>query len=277
MLTFMIVMVGWRIAFASLGIVGALWVVTWLLVARERPADVSSPVYEIHVARRRTNWTQVLPILFSRTIIFIILAAFSVYWVTALALSWTPVYLVTVLHLRLTSPLYIAGVSLPWIVQGLTLFACGALTDRAFRRTGSARRSRVLPTGALLILGAFFLFLAISIQSTLGAVIFFILAATVGAAIPLLGAIVIDVAPQAHRGFFQGIVVGMATLPGFIAPLVTGVIIQAAGRNAMQGLHSAYALAAVLLLVCGLVFIACVRPDETIRTLKTMDSASERA
>src|SRR5437870_11183699 len=90
-----------------------------------------------------------------------------------------------------------------WIVQGLTLFACGALADRAFRRTGSAPRSRVLPAGALLILGAFFLYLAINIQSTLGAVIFFILSATAGAAIPLLGAIVLDVAPQAHRGFFQ--------------------------------------------------------------------------
>ena len=151
---------------------------------------------------------------------------------------------------------------LPWIVQGLTLFACGALADRAFRRTGSALRSRVLPAGALLILGAVFLYLAINIPSTLGAVTFFILAATAGAAIPLLGAIVLDVAPQAHRGFFQGVVVGIATLPGFIAPLVTGLMIQAAGRNAMQGLHSAYVLAALLLLVCGVVFIAFVRPEE---------------
>jgi MFS transporter, ACS family, hexuronate transporter len=202
LLAFVIVMVGWRMAFASLGTVGALWVVIWLLVARERPAGVSSPVSETHMARSRTNWTQVLPILFSRNIIFIILAAFSVYWGTALALSWTPVYLVTVLHLTLTSPLYIVGVSLPWIVQGLALFVCGALADRAFRPTGSAPRSRVLPAGALLILGAVFLYLAINIQSNLGAVTFFILAATAGASIPLLGAIVLDVAPQAHRGFF---------------------------------------------------------------------------
>ena len=61
---------------------------------------------------------------------------------------------------------------LPWIVQGLTLFACGALADRTFRRTGSASRSRVLPAGALLILGAVFLSLAINIPSTLGAVTF---------------------------------------------------------------------------------------------------------
>jgi MFS transporter, ACS family, hexuronate transporter len=277
LLTFVIVMVGWRIAFASLGIVGALWVITWLLIARERPADVSATVYETHEARRRTNWTQVLPILFSRNIIFTILAAFSVYWAIAISLSWTPIYLVTILHLRLTSPLYIAGVSLPWIMQGLTIFACGALADRAFRRTGSARRSCVLPAGALLILGAVFLSLAINIPSTLGAVIFFILAATSGAAIPLLGAIVLDVAPQAHRGFFQGFFVGIATLPGFLAPFVTGLLVQAAGKNAIQGLHQAYILAALLLLVCGVLFTIIVRPDEAIRTVKPPGFRPERA
>src|SRR6266550_514121 len=98
-------------------------------MARERPADESPPVHKTLAAHHRTNWTQVLPILFSRTILFTILAAFSIYWATALALSWTPVYLATVLHLTLTSPLYIAGVSLPWIVQGLALFACGSLAD----------------------------------------------------------------------------------------------------------------------------------------------------
>jgi ACS family hexuronate transporter-like MFS transporter len=162
-------------------------------------------------------------------------------------------------------------------MQGLTIFACGTLADRAFRRTGSTRRSRVLPAGALLILGAVFLSLAIHIPSTLGAVIFFILAASAGAAIPLLGAIVLDVAPQAHRGFFQGVVVGIATLPGFLAPFVTGLLVQAAGRNAMQGLQSAYMLAALLLLVSGVLFTTVVRPDEVIHALKAIGSASEKA
>jgi MFS transporter, ACS family, hexuronate transporter len=277
LLTLLIVMVGWRAAFAFLGIIGALWVVTWLLVAREQPADVSTPVHETHAAHHRTNWTQVLPILFSRTILFTILAAFSIYWATALALSWAPVYLATVLHLKLNSPLYLAGVSLPWIVQGLALLVCGALADRAFRWTGSARRSCVLPAGALLILGAVFLSLAINIHSTLGAVIFFILAATSGAAIPLLGAIVLDVAPQAHRGFFQGFFVGIATLPGFLAPFVTGLLVQAAGKNAIQGLHQAYILAALLLLVCGVLFTIIVRPDEAIRTVKPPGFRPERS
>src|SRR5438874_1139160 len=79
LLTFMIVAVGWRSAFALLGGIGALWVVIWLVVARERLADRSAPVHETHGARRRTRWSQVLPLIFSRNIIFSIFAAFSIY------------------------------------------------------------------------------------------------------------------------------------------------------------------------------------------------------
>ncbi len=130
LLTFMIVAVGWRSAFALLGGIGALWVVIWLVVARERLADKSTPVHETHGARRRTRWSQVLPLIFSRTIVFSIFAAFSIYWGIALLLGWTPVYLVIVLHLKLTDPLYIVGVSLPWLLQGLALLAFGVLADR---------------------------------------------------------------------------------------------------------------------------------------------------
>ena len=274
LLTFMIVAVGWRSAFALLGGIGALWVVIWLVVARERLADKSTPVHETHGARRRTRWSQVLPLIFSRTIVFSIFAAFSIYWGIALLLGWTPVYLVIVLHLKLTDPLYIVGVSLPWLLQGLALLACGALADRAFQLTGSARRSRVFPVAALLILGAMFLSLAVSIPSPLGAVTFFILAATAGAAIPLLAAIVLDVTPQVNRGSVQGVVVAFSTLPGFIAPLVTGVMIQATGNQAAVGLHNAYLLAALLLLAGGVGAMAFVRPDKAMQKLSAFDQAS---
>jgi MFS transporter, ACS family, hexuronate transporter len=227
LLTFVIVMLGWRTAFALLGIIGVLWVVIWLVVARERPAEGSISVHEAHVARQRIRWSQVLPLIFSRNIIFSILAAFSVYWGTALLLSWTPVYLVSVLHLKLTDPLYIAGVSLPWIFQGL--FAFGALADRAFRLTGSVRWSRVL----------------------------------------LVAAIVLDVTPEANRGSVQGVVVAFSTLPGFFAPFITGVLIQATGNQVAIGLHNAYVLAALLLLVGGVGSMLFVRPDEAMRNLST--------
>src|SRR5437660_957069 len=114
---------------------------------------------------------------------------------------------------------------------------------------------------------------AVSIPPALGAVPFFILAATAGAAMPLLAAIVLDVSPRVKRGSVQGVVVAFSTLPGFIAPLVTGVMIQATG-NQFVGLHNAYVLAALLLLAGGVGAMAFVRPDKAMQKLSAFDQAS---
>ena len=120
------------------------------------------------------------------------------------------------------------------------------------------------------MLCAVFLYLAINIPSTPGAVTFFILSAAAGAAIPVLAAIVLNVTPEEKRGSIQGVAVAIATLPGLLAPLVTGVMIQAAGSNAVQGLHNAYMVAALLLLVCGVVFTIFVRPDAATTATSTL-------
>jgi hypothetical protein len=44
--------------------------------------------------------------------------------------------------------------------------------------------------------------------------------------------------------------------------LVTGLIIQSAGKNVAVGFHNAYLLASLLLLVFGVAFLACARPDD---------------
>ena len=48
----------------------------------------------------------------THTVLFSTLAAFVSYWALALYLSWNPVYLVTVRHLRLSDPLYFVGITL---------------------------------------------------------------------------------------------------------------------------------------------------------------------
>jgi len=175
-LTFVIVVVGWRVAFALLGGIGLLWVILWLLVGRERPETRPMPVQETQGERPKMHWSEARPLFFSRTVIFSILAAFGAYWATALYLTWNPVYLVTVRHLRLSDPLYLAGITLPYIVGAITFIVFGAYADRIFRRTGSYRRSYVYLVTVLLIVSALCLFLAVSVPSALGSVIFFTLA-----------------------------------------------------------------------------------------------------
>lgn len=260
-LTLLIAMVGWRLAFAFLGGIGLLWVILWLLVGREHPETGTMSLQTTQVEHSRISWSQVRPILFSRTVLFTILAVFGLYWASALYLSWNPVYLVTVRHLRLSDPLYLAGITLPYIVGGAGLIAFGALADSLFRRTGSHRRSYVYLATALLLVSALCVYLAVSVPSAVGSVLFFTLA-PIGVAIPLLVTIITAVAPVAHRGAVLGIVVAVSTLPGLIAPSVTGVVIQSAGKNVEGGFHNAYLLTSLLLLGVGVVFLACARPDD---------------
>jgi MFS family permease len=213
------------------------------------------------VEHQGTGWSQVRLVLFSRTVLFTILAVCGSNWVSTLYLSWNPVYLVTVRHLRLSDPLYLAGITLPYIVGGIGLIVFGGLADYIFRRTGSYRRSYVYLVTALLLVSALCMYLAVSAPSAVESVLFFTLV-PISVGIPLLVTIIMGVAPIAHRGAVLGIVVAISTLPAIVAPSVTGLIIQAAGKNAAVGFHNAYLLASLLLLSIGVFFLACVRPGD---------------
>jgi MFS family permease len=121
----------------------------------------------------------------------------------------------------------------------------------------------VYPVTALLIVSALCLYLAVSVPSAPGSVIFFTLA------LILVSTIITAVAPAVHRGAVLGTYVAISTLPGLIAPLITGLIIQAAGRNVASGLYHAYLLASLLLLIGGVAFLAFVRPDDQKSNEKT--------
>jgi ACS family hexuronate transporter-like MFS transporter len=258
---------------ALLGGIGLLWVILWLLVGREHPEAKRMSIHETQREHPRTRWSQLFPVIFSRTVFFSTLAAFVSYWATTLYLSWNPVYLVTVRHLKLSDPLYLAGITLPYIVGGIALIAYGALVDRVFRQTGSQRQSYVYPVTALLMVSALCLYLAVSVPSALGAVILFTLA-PIGVTVPILSTIITAVAPAAHRGAVLGTVVAASTLPGIIAPLITGLIIQSAGRDVASGFYHAYLLASLLLLIGGGVFLAFARPDDEQLEEKSLRGAA---
>jgi MFS family permease len=90
--------------------------------------------------------------------------------------------------------------------------------------------------------------------------------------------IITTIAPEAYRGTVLGIVVAMSTLPGIIAPLITGLIVQSAGKNVASGFYNAYLLASLLLLIGGVVFLVLARPDEERVKVKVLaDSAQARS
>src|SRR5262249_11765716 len=76
-LTFLIVTVQWRAAFALLGGIGILWVILWLLFGRERPEAEPIPADATQVGRSRIHWLQILRVICSPTILCSILAIFG--------------------------------------------------------------------------------------------------------------------------------------------------------------------------------------------------------
>lgn len=196
--------------------IGLLWVILWLLVGREHPDARRMRIHATQEKHPRSHWSVIRPILFSRTVLISTLA----------------------------------GITLPNVVGGIALIACGTFADRVFRLTRSHRRSYAYPVTALLIVSALCVYLAVSVPSALGSVIFFTLA-LIGVTFPILATIITAVAPAAHRGAVLGTYGAISTLPGLIAPLVTGLIIQAVGRNVASGFSHAYLLASLLLLIGG--------------------------
>jgi ACS family hexuronate transporter-like MFS transporter len=84
----------------------------------------------------------------------------------------------------------------------------------------------------------------------------------IGATVPILSTIITAVAPAAHCGAILDSFGAVSTLPGLIAPLFTGLIIQSAGRNVASGFYYAYLLASLLLLIGGVAFLTFVMPDD---------------
>ncbi len=90
---------------------------------------------------------------------------------------------------------------------------------------------------------------------------FSIATAFVGTGFSIGGTIVAEIAPAEHRGSAQGILVGVASFGGIIAPPLAGAVIQAAGRQLAIGFNSVFLLTGGIVLVTAVLFLLAVRPE----------------
>lgn len=239
LLALLLVAFSWRAAFATLGVIGIVWALSWLLVSREHQQE--------RTVQQTIPWKALFSLLWTPGVIFTILASFASYWYVALLITWIPVYYVEVWHLPQNSLLYLLGISLPWLMAGLIQVVVGWLSDRLFKRGGSRLRVRVLSIS--LVIGALLLAGAALAPSPLLA-IFCLSFTPVGATFPLTIALLADMTPTGHQGAFLGLCVAIAALAGLIAPVVTGQLIQHA-TTPIVGFQLAYIVAMCLIACCS--------------------------
>lgn len=251
---------GWRSAFLLLGVVGLIWIVAWVWLARDNPGSASTqsaPDASVEAeadAPAGASWRELMPAILSRDFLLVALHGFTSYWGLALLIVWVPSYLEEVRHITPQQAQIFLG--LPWLAGAVgSLVACAA-ADWLFRKTRSSRISRVYVIAILGLFAQVFWYFFVSVPGTGAAVAFLVLASAAGSCgYPLGGALVSDMVLPQHRGTMLGVLMCITTLAGLAAPAISGSIIQAAGSldagyfNAFVVLIGLNVVSLILLLV----------------------------
>ncbi|MEU1862564.1 MFS transporter [Streptomyces gardneri] len=263
-LTWLITDHGWRSAYAALAVVSAAWALVWWCVGHDGPFDHARP----SGAGKQPPGTTHLPyrkLLLSGTVLGSISSAFGAAWALSLSHVWLPSYLRTELGMTPgTSATVISTVSAFSLVLLLTV---SPLMDALKARGVSSRWSSGATQGFAVCLAgcamAVFPFVDAAVPRLLLIGLAF---GTVAVAIPLHYMTAAEVVPTAQRGALFGIVAATGTLPGLVAPYLTGRLIDGAD-TAASGYTTAFLIAAVVMVLAGLLAVTAIRPERDARRL----------
>lgn len=213
----LVMSIGWHRAFFVLGFGSLLWLVPWLVTfpAHVR-ADASKPKASIGEALRSLD----------RNLLGMCLGHFGYGYYWYLLVTWLPNYLVESRHMTLER----AGAycMIPFLVYAFSEPAGGSIADRLMRLGYSEHRARkTVVTAAFLTSGM--LLVGGRLADDRAAVLAIGAAALVGLATGNLYALLVSVAPEDASGSWMGIMNFAGNIPGVLAPIVTGVLIERTG------------------------------------------------
>ncbi|MEU9294178.1 MFS transporter [Streptomyces sp. NPDC048266] len=273
-LTWLIQNHGWRSAVAAVALVGVVWALLWIRLGGEGPyaagsdatAEAGGAGSEEAPAGATTGPAPRTPyrrILATRTWIGATAAYFGTYWVIAFALVWLPSYLQDAL--RHTSSESTQVVMTVWGLGGLAVLGQAGLTGWLLRRGTPSRWARGGVGGVLLLVAAAACLALPSAPA--GAVTVVLLVAGFG----LAGAMssvavttVTELAPADRRGGALGIMNGVVTTAGLIAPTLIGRLVDTHGPD---GYRYAVLITGAVLLLSGAAALAWIDPDRDRRRL----------
>lgn len=254
---------GWRSAFWALAATGALWATLWLLIGREGPfsvdADGNAQTAEPSTARDTPEPSSYRGFLGSLTWWGGAIGGFGAYWTVALGSAFLPSYLKD--QYDYTSAQAAQAVALYAAFTVIVPLTVSPWTARLFRRGVSSHHSRGITQGALVLAAGVALAFLPFVDAKAGQLVLVAVGFGVGAgAFGLSYETTSEVTPVDRRGASLGLLVAIQTLPGLIAPAVTGVLIDAASDDS-SGYTLAFVCGGALTLLCGLVAVLTVNPE----------------
>lgn len=270
-LMFIISTYGWKIGFLATGVVGAIWLLTWLILAKEKPGVVVPFQPREVIKANKKNKTVVLKPnfskdLFSKNFFIIALCGFATYWSFTIGLNWLPNYLANVRGIKEASLGF--AVTLPWLLIALSQISFSLISDRLYKKSRDITRSRVFVLGSLLILAALCYLSGTMVSSNLGAVLLLSLGLMFGCVTLVIGpALLIHLKSGNHQGKIQGWFMAIASLGGIIGPFVTGLFVEKAATLTL-GFQYSFFFTAGLLFVFGVLVMFAVRPKKETVTIE---------
>lgn len=254
----LIVHLGWRCMFLTLGSVGFVWALAWALLFRDYPEQskrvskaelemIGSHTPQLDAARTDTSLLVLLrnPALVSNNYAF-----FSFGYLLFFAIHWLPGYLQSTFKLGLqdTGWLLIA----PWSCATIMVALAGWLSDHLLKATGSLRVARSHIIWVCQLCSGIAFIPVVLTHSLVVAIIFLSLALGFGLA-PNAAFYALNVDLAGNRaGTSLGLMTSLTALSAVLAPWLTGVLKEMTGdfRSAIL-LMAFFSLSAVLVVLIG--------------------------
>lgn len=263
--TWLITAFGWRSAFAALAVTSLTWSLIWWRVGHDGPYGQAGPGSDTSTPQPREPRLPYRKLLLNGTVLGSIAGAFGASWALALSHAWLPAYFRTQLGMTPSGA--------ATVISGISAFSCVLLlavspfADALNRRGVSSRWANGAPQGLAVIVAG----LAMASFSFVGdgwLQVLLIGVAFGGHAIvfPLHYMTTAAVVPTQQRGALFGIVAATGTLPGLVAPYITGRLLDTADSQS-AGYSSSFLLSAAVMLLSGLTALVCIRPERDARRL----------
>ncbi len=212
---------GWRWSFVTLGVIGLLLGGVFLLLYRQPPAEVASgPV-------GNAPRIPIRQVLLNPTLLATGWSFFAFGWVLFFAVSWLPGYLEQTWSLDLKSVGWSS--TLPWAIALLLMPIAGWISDAIMARTGSVRSARVHLIWICQSLAVICFIPVIFVHSVGWAVMFISLAIGFSMAPNSPYYSICADLFKGRTGLATGMIVTFFSLSGVLCPVITGWLAEAGG------------------------------------------------
>ncbi|MEE2908220.1 MAG: MFS transporter [Planctomycetota bacterium] len=217
----LILSIGWRWSFISLGILGGLLGIVFLIFYHQPPKI--EPKVEVTTEPKMP----VRQVVLNPTLLATGWSFFAFGWVLFFGLSWLPGYLEQTWNMKLQSVGFSS--TLPWAISIVLMPIAGWLSDKIMAKTSRTRTARVHLIWICQLLAVLFFIPVILVNSVIWAVLFVSIAIGFSMApnSPYYS-ICADLFKQ-RAGLATGVLVTFFSISGIACPWITGWLAQAGG------------------------------------------------